>query len=292
MSSSAYVPPVPPAGPWPPPNVWVGLKRDQVDPPTALYITRNDHILLRVHNSTPGLIVRTRLRLLLPEGNVIPMTFDATPTSARVLFETSFQLGEGFLLGLAVRGEAAAARRGACFVQVLLLRGGLQADQPVETLFSDYLAEGQLIGWPGGNIRQSLEGPGLMRNILGTAPAAGANITETVPTGARWMLQSFRFSLTTSLVVANRRVHVLFDDGANIFLDMAAADVVAAALTRNYNLDPAEFARTAQDSEIYVPFFPAVLLTAGQRIRTTVTGLDVGDQFTAPRYVVQEWIEP
>jgi hypothetical protein len=270
----------------------VGFALSEVEPPTPLYIGLNDELRLRVFNSIALLVVHVRVRLQLPDGQIVPQDFAFTPTSARALSEASFRLGEGFLLGLALRGEVAVARRGACFVQVLLMRGGVNADQPVQTLVADYLTEGQLVGWPGGRIQQSIEGPALERDILGTDPAAGVEISETVPTGARWRIESFRFPLVTSAAVANRRVHLVIDDGANILYDLAAADLQTASLTRNYNATEDSFQRAAQDNEIYIPVPLDAVLTAGNRIRTLTTLLDAGDNFGPPRYQVEEWIEP
>jgi hypothetical protein len=270
----------------------VGFDLSAVEPAGSLYIGLDDQLLLRVHNSVAGLVLHLRARFQTPDGQVAPQDFVAIPTTSRALFEQTFRLGEGFLLGVAVRGESGVARRGACFVQVLIVRGGAAADQPVETLVADYLAEGQLIGAPGGNIRQSTEGPGRMRIISGTDPAAGSEVTETVPTGARWRLQSLRVQLVTSAVVNNRRVHLVIDDGIVPLLDLAAADTQAASLTRNYNVDPSEFQRVAQDNEIYIPVVSTLILSAGARIRTVTTLLDGGDNYGAPQYVVEEWIEP
>jgi hypothetical protein len=261
-------------------------------PPASLYVTADDFLLVKVHASVAGLTVVVRSRFLDPEGEVIPQSFPLVPTSNRVVTTKAFPLQEGFLLGGSVQLDAGTARRGQAFVQVLLVRGGTLATDPAQTLVSDYVVAGQLVGWPQGRVQQSVEGPGALRSITGTVPGAGNQVLETVPTGARWLLRTFRVQLVTSAVVANRRVHFVLDDGANILQDIASADVQAASLTRNYNMDPAGIIRTVQDNEIYLAINSDYRLSAGFRLRTTTTAGDVGDAFGAPQYEVEEWIEP
>lgn len=263
-----------------------------ISPPTALYVTADDSLLVRAHASVAGLTVGVRARILNPDGDIIPSAFQVLPTSNRVAVTKVFQLAEGFLLGGAVQLDAGTARRGQCFVQVILVRGGALASDPGQSLVSDYIVSGEFVGWPQGRVQQSIEGPGILRSITGTAPGAGNQVNEVVPVGARWLLRSFRMTLTTSAAAGVRRVHFIVDDGATILLDHAAGDTQALNTTRNYNEDPAGIIRVAQDNEIYVPINSDWRLFAGYRLRTTVTAGDVGDVFAAPQYEVEEWLEP
>lgn len=261
-------------------------------PPASLYVTPDDWLLVRCHTSVAITQVEVRCRLLTPDGQVVPLIYVISPVGNRTLNQKPFQLAEGFLLGVSARGTVQAARRGSMFVQVLLVRGAALGSDPVQTLVADYAVQDHFVGWPAGQVRQSVEGPGLLRSITGTVPGAGNQVLETVPTGARWLIRTFRVSLTTSGVAGNRRLHFIIDDGANILQDLAASDVVASGLTRNYNIDPSGVIRAAQDSEIYVPMNSDYRIGAGARIRTTLTAGDVGDAFTAPQYEVEEWLEP
>ncbi len=278
--------------PSPPPHAgFVGFPAGRAPLPSPLYIGRDDRLLVRVHNTATGLAVVVRVRLMQPDGLIVPLSYTLRPTADRTLQTASFDLTEGFLLGLAVLGESAVARRGQAFVAVLLVRGGALASEPVQTLVADYLSEGQLVGWPGGEIRSSVEGPGVMRSIAGTNPAAGAEASEAVPTDARWRLSTLRVQLVTSAAVAARRVHLLVDDGATVLLDLAAADTQAASLTRNYNVAADGFARAAQTNEIYLPIPPGLVLPQAYRIRTSTENLQAGDDFGAPQLAVEEWLE-
>jgi len=131
----------------------------------------------------------------------------------------------------------------------------------------------------------------MLRSIAGTNPAANVEVTETVPTNARWRLRALRVALVTAAAVANRRVHFVVDDGATILYDLAAADLQTAGLTRNYNAVEDGFQRTTQDSEIYVPIPAQAMLFQGWRVRTLTTLLQAADDFGAPQLDVEEWIE-
>jgi hypothetical protein len=84
-------------------------------------------------------------------------------------------------------------------------------------LLQGYVTDTSRLSFPGSPIRSSIEGPGVLRSITGTNPAANAEISETVPTNARWRVHAIRFTLVTDANVANREVALTLDDGAAVF---------------------------------------------------------------------------
>lgn len=121
-------------------------------------------------------------------------------------------------------------------------------------------------------------------------PAAGANLVITGPGRGVWRVESLRFDLVTSAVVANRTVNVVVDDGATEVWRTSAALVQPAGQTVHYcaapGLDTGGPLATTQ--RMPLPREGAVLL-AGWRLATTVDLLDVGDQITAIGVLVQEF---
>lgn len=275
---------------WPVPN------RIILDPcgapgPAALYIGDDDAFYVRIHNSAAGVVVTVRVRLQGPAGQVAPQEFSFAPPTDRSEFIRVQQLAEGYILGVTAFASSGTPRRGQCFVECGTMRGGAVAASVVQPIFADYITTGAATGWPGGRICASVEDPGVLRSVTGTDPAAGAEVSESVPTNARWRLRSLRVPLVTSAVVANRRPHLVVDDGATILFDFAAGDTQAASLTRNYNSGPDGFARVAQDNEIYIPSHYQLMLFQGWRVRTVTTALDAGDNYGPPQLNVEEWIE-
>lgn len=115
-------------------------------------------------------------------------------------------------------------------------------------------------------------------------PAAGAELVAfTVPAGQVWELQSLRFSLVADATVANRRVHLVFDDGTNILAKVPVLSAQAASLTWAYS-----FVREADNAAVQslevVTRLPRLVLPSGFRVRTVTENLQAGDNFSAGVY--------
>lgn len=119
---------------------------------------------------------------------------------------------------------------------------------------------------------------------LGTNPTAGAEISQTVPTGEAWLLTSVVATLVTSAAVANRSPHLIIDDGANVLANLVPAAAQAASTTVVYAWTVGGFdAGAVRDGVAASGQLPAGLrLQPGYRIRTVTTALDVADDWSAP----------
>jgi hypothetical protein len=257
----------------------------------GLYLGRNDRIFIRTHNAGTGVTIGIRARTMEPDGSIKEHAWTTVPTTARVLSTDSFDVGEAVLVGLTARAEAGTVRRGQCFVQLGIARGGTLVSELSTVLISGYVTGDGLVAWPGGTLRDSVDGPGMLRSVTGTNPGAGSQVSETVPTNTRWLLRALRMSLVTSAVVAVRRVHVIVDDGATTQLEVTAGDSQAASLTQLYHAGSWGYAPALADTVAVIPMPPDVWLLQGWRVRTTLTNGDAGDDFGAPQLLVEEWIE-
>ncbi len=262
-----------------------------ISPPSSLYIGRDDRLFLRVHNSLAGVDVQLRARLLLHGQGVSPQLFHLLPTSDRLVNLSFFDLAEGFLLDVTLFAALAAPRRGQTFCQAGIGRGPAADFHPVALLISDYLTDPHALGWPGGILRSSVEGPGLLRSITGTDPAAGAEISETVPTNARWRLFSFRATLVTSGAAATRTAHIELDDGVNPYGRFGPNFDQGAGATFRYNAAALGFGFLGSANEVTIGVPVTTPLFQGHRLRTFVSNLQAGDNWSAPQFLVEEWIE-
>lgn len=128
-----------------------------------------------------------------------------------------------------------------------------------------------------------------IRSITGSNPAAGAEVSETVPASARWNLLLFRDQLVTSAVVANRIPQLTIDDGTNTLLIIPpAAGTQAASTSFSYHWGNLGYGSNATNNGVQIGI-PSLVLGAGYRIRTLTSALDVGDDYAAPQYLIQEW---
>lgn len=117
----------------------------------------------------------------------------------------------------------------------------------------------------------------------GTNPAAGAEVSVTVPAGEVWEVQSVQFALQTDATVANRRVNIRVDDGASIFATAVANVDQAASATVTYIAGVGGIDYTAvRDGKLSIGLPTPLLLGPGWRIRTTTTNLQAGDDYAAP----------
>jgi hypothetical protein len=125
--------------------------------------------------------------------------------------------------------------------------------------------------------------------IVGTDPAAGGEILETVPAGAQWRLIAMRATLVTDVTVINRVVRLASDDGASSFvqIDVAYAQPQSTGIVYTF----ADFSlRGIGAVDTVVCGFPGrAILGAGFRFRTATFNLQAGDNWSAPVYMVEEW---
>ena len=173
-----------------------------------------------------------------------------------------------------------------------LVRGQGSAALAVQSLANDFLSANSPLLWPGSANVDPLEGAGNLRSIAGTTPGAGVNLSETVPTAARWQLLAFRFRMVTSATVATRVATIEIDDGTTSYLDISPNQTQTAGQTCTYNISPGGATGTSNaDNRFLVPIAAPFFLGAGHRIKSSVLNLDAGDQISQVQYLVREWFD-
>jgi len=192
-----------------------------------------------------------------------------------------------FPIMVQVSPATAPVRRGECYVRLTLELAGYA----VGRLMAGYLTDGKTLTWPPGVHEEFLSGEGLLRLVLGTDPAAGSEVVETVPTNAVWRILSVRVSLVTDSTVANRRPALYLDDGTTTLFVLRAAAVQAAGLTRTYHFIRSFPNPTLDDTSQQYIWLPDIKLRGGYRIRTSTENLQAGDDYTQPVLLMEEWIE-
>jgi len=263
-----------------------------VQPPSECYISPDDSLLIQAWNVLAGVSLAVNARILKPDGTIIQSTWAYTPTSLAALNEWRQGLAEGFLLTLSV--HSAQAQAGACYVRAMLVRGAIPGAWPVaQTLVAGYVVRGSTLSWPYPRYMGPCEGPGRLRVITGTDPAPGWHFSETVPAGVRWRLLSCAATLVTSATVGDRYVQLYMDDGSNLWFRGNTLVVQPANYIGNYTWAVGVAARAGPAAGWVQDALPdRITLAAGWRFRTYTMGLDVGDNWGAPVYYVEEWVEP
>lgn len=257
-------------------------------PPVQAYITADTKLNISYACAVAGLTLQVTARILLPDGTISLNSFSVTMLSDRSRNGIQYQLAEGFLLSLTMAPSSATGNY-RVYAWARLQQGGAQ----VQLLCAGYPTQGRFLTWPQPTLENEQEGTGAIVSVTGTLQAAGAEISETVPTNAMWELVSFHYGLTTSATVATRNTSLVIDDGTNVvWAGAQGAFTQAASLTYGYSHFHGANTVTGQTvSEIgAIPW--AIKLLAGFRIRTVTTALQAADQYTAPQYLVKEWLTP
>ena len=259
---------------------------------SARCVSEDTLLVVRSWNSLSGLALDITGRLLDASGLIRPFTLLNFPNSNRSQAETTYQLIAGTLLDVSVTPRTGTPRRGQCYVTV----GLALAVQPTTTYFEllakGYVTAGGGLLWPGGPYLDSVEGPGMLRSITGTDPAAGAEISESVPFGARWKLRSIKALLVTSATAATRAAILGFSDGVFDLLYLEPIETQSASLTKAYNgaVIGTVYAVPGDNRHWLLP--AEWVLLQGWKIQTFTSNIQAGDDWGAPQMLVEEWIEP
>lgn len=263
-----------------------------IRPASALFVGPDDTLAVNVWAISATVVVQVRGRLMQPDGHVEPIEISVPATNGRAVTTTVRFVGEGWLMGLTAAAAGGAPAYGAAYVSAQLGRGLTGAFTITQELLSGYVTANVRQNFPNPNVGAPFGGAGNIRVIVGTDPAAGAEISETVPTGARWRFISLRATLTTSAAAANRVVGLTFDDGTNGYAAAYANFNQAAsnAFTYYFSNTGLNHVQTSIDAMVSTP--PNVMMAAGHRLRTLTGAFDAGDNWTAPIYEVEEWLDP
>lgn len=236
--------------------------------------------------------VRVTGRVLDEEGNHKPFTFDVAAPGSRVAPATVIaSIGCGWIENVTAIALSAGTGLAQTYVTVELVRGAAAAGGVMATLVAGYVSSLVRLTWPGSSLQSSLAGPGVVRVITGTDPAAGAEISETVPAGARWLFRALRANFVTDATVANRTPVLCFDDGANIFASAGPNFNMAASSNFLFQYADVGMAFAQASNDVMVPAPANVTLLGGHRIRTITGSIQAGDNWGAPVYSVEEWLE-
>jgi hypothetical protein len=259
--------------------------------PSQFYVTGEDRLRVVTASSIVGAGVKIQWRMATLKGDTVPNSQDHTPNSDRSVKVQDFELGDGSLLNVTAFASAGAIRTGQLYVMIQLVRGRGLAAIVLGTILGGYVTTTQALGFPGSPIVGSLEGGGCPRTISGTDPAAGVEQLETVPTGARWELKAWFGRLVCSATVATRQPTLVLNYSTNN-IQIGFPTSAAASQTQNWMAAQGMPLSTKIGAASDLCGLPiGMQLIAGNSFGTSTTGLQVGDDWGAPVYNVNEWLE-
>jgi hypothetical protein len=257
----------------------------------GLYLTGEDNLRLTTWGALANAIVLVEGRIVNKAGCVEPFSEFDIPNSDRSTHSKIFPVSEGLLTNVQIRVGTGTSTTGTVAALLEIVRGREGGVQPLGTLLQGYANSATRLAWPGAPIASLVAGAGRLRTILGTNPAAGVEISETVPTGARWKLRTFSYTLVASAAVANRLPVLTIDDGANILWEVGNNVAQTASQTAKYRAGVGVPLTTYGALSYLLPLPSELWLAAGSRIRTVTAAIDAGDDYGAPVYTIEEFME-
>lgn len=260
--------------------------------PSGAYMRLDDNLRITSYNSAAGVGLTIRSRILTTDGSIDASSDGQTPNTDRTAKQSILITPEGWLLGGQVFVSAGTPLVGQCYVVVEIFRGTTTSGIALQQLAAGYVTAKQPLAFPLPFWWSSIEGAGALRSIAGTTPGAGVEISETVPTGARWELLVFKATLTTSAAAANRLPALTIDDGTTeYYRDQLAANEPASTAYRNVWAQGLSLGSGLNTATQRGALPVGLRLGSGHRIKTVTAAIDAGDQWSAVQYVVREWIE-
>lgn len=120
---------------------------------------------------------------------------------------------------------------------------------------------------------------GSVKAVTLTTPAAGAEISLTVPAGQEWIIIGGTVKLVTSAVAATRAPVLVIADASGSVIFTSPLSTQAASLTQTTNL-AVQCPTVAVASGVAVQGIPDLALPAGCTIKTVTALKDTGDQYS------------
>lgn len=119
---------------------------------------------------------------------------------------------------------------------------------------------------------------GDIKQVALTVPAAGANLSYTVPVGQRWNVLGLTLTLDTNATVADRQMFVFFNRSSIPFSACLTQALQTAGNIYQYIFAPGLTSAAAAVSDIVmVQMQTDLFLSAGDTITTLVSNLQAGD---------------
>lgn len=256
----------------------------------GLYFAADETLRFQVQTSASNVAVTLSGIMWTVQKGYTTFERTARPDGDRSVTSVDMRMGESLLIDVTVSMTGSTSLGRATYARVTKIRGQDSVPMTLQSLLAGYVSPRESLTYPPVFFEPQFSGRGNIRSITGTDPAAGVEISETVPTNTMWRVIAITFDLVTDATVANRIVRVEMDDGTNVHVIAAAPNTQAASLTLRYTAADGGQSLTTSGNRVGITLPGGVFLRESSRIRTNTGNLQAGDNFTAPQLLVEEWI--
>jgi hypothetical protein len=243
-------------------------------------------------NSASGVRLRISGRVHRAPGEIVPFSATHTPNTDRTALTTIITMPLGELLNAIVWAEAGSPQAGQTFVRIAVRRGAGAAFERLGVIIQGQVTANTARAFPGSAVQSPLELEPYLRFIVGTTPAVGAPLGETVPTGVRWEIMNWSFQLATSSVA-----HTMLPYFQCLSPVSTVALVVHTTRIPNnaiyfFSMSPnLAYLHDTTEGLAQMPLPQRLVLLAGETILTGARNQLSGDAFNSLTYQVREWLD-
>lgn len=158
--------------------------------------------------------------------------------------------------------------------------------------FGDYPTQTAPVGWPGGRILNSTEGPGRLRTVAVSNPGAGADWSLTVPTNGQWRISSLNAQLAIANAGVARIVRIqILGAGGQLVWQSAAQQTGAINTTVQVSAAPGQVTTVVDTTTLNIAIPGLTLMNGTHVIRTSTSNINAGDQWSNIAVQVEEWLQ-
>jgi hypothetical protein len=269
----------------------VSFDFDEADPPWGDYVTVPDLLVIWAVALGGGSSVRVNLRILRPDGVIIPFAISVPGNVTPTITPQTFNLPEGYILSGSITATGGTGVGAPMYAHVGLRRSPSTANDTYHVLFQGQVLASVPMPFEAAVSRVPADGNGVIGTTAISTPGAGADFSFTVPNGVRMRPISLCATLTTSVAVSNRNPTLIIDDGVNVVADISAS--VAAVASGVFTItwaDSMSF-NSFLNSSITAALPGNMFMLGGWHIRSVSSGIQAGDQWSAIRMATQNWID-
>lgn len=275
----------------------VTFRTEDVLPPSALYLSQDDTVVLLFQTNIAGSSATANVRLLTPQGDVKVEAYTIYGLQA-LGHDNNLVIPplECYLLSMMV--TVATADQGSVWCQAWVIRGQFPAPYFAPPTFGGmlivqgYVDNYSYLSWPNSPVIEAGTGAGRMRNIP-VANTTGANWTVRVPSLTRWEVISVQMNFVTSVAAGNRAMSLLvFDENNNSLMRYPSTYLQPGNQPAAYYFydSAAQASVTPLIVWVTAPLPSGLILDNNWQIQSRVVNLDAADAFTFINLHVREWV--
>jgi len=214
--------------------------------------------------------------------------FRQIPTNDSILTISEFRIPDIPIFVSVVDIDGVLAQ-GQTFCRLSLMLDG----EIIHEFASGWVYTQKSISWPGGENQDLRPDGGFLGEEVSADPAAGSEISITVPAGEIWKINAIRYQLTTDANVASRTPHLIFTLPTSTIIDLYNAANQQASSTKKYSYAPTgNPIDTQSDDDFFTSIPQNLMLLPTSTITTETVAIQAGDNYSAMSVYIERFFTP